>query len=297
VKALSLLRNERKPFEERSPIQQLDSDQMTSTDNDPDDEQGENEDSPWELSSDSSNDNSPPYVTTDKASSAIVSSSPLSKPRPVLEMPRIFDSINFTITCLYKLPIRRPAPLDRLKHKTSIEASCYQPFDILYVMDKFPQLNHDVAGRLGKMISHRRQILSYRESHDRRLDTTNVKPKNPLSRSTKLSMGASENEVDGSQTGHTIKLAESQAASSQFTLQSKATTLRLKDGKAEIDVNALYAPSIAESKSSMASSYAGNDLKVEVPPRPKGKDAKDMDRFECPYCYVIKSISSDYKWK
>lgn len=39
------------------------------------------------------------------------------------------------------MPIRRPAPLDRLKQKSSVDASFYQHFDVLYVKDKFRKLD------------------------------------------------------------------------------------------------------------------------------------------------------------
>ncbi|KAI9772127.1 MAG: hypothetical protein M1840_001416 [Geoglossum simile] len=47
----------------------------------------------------------------------------------------------------------------------------------------------------------------------------------------------------------------------------------------------------------MASSYARKDPYVEVPPRPKGDDGIELDRFKCPYCLVTKVITSDRKWK
>jgi hypothetical protein len=217
--------------------------------------------------------------------------------RPTLEMPRIFDSIQFTITSLYKIPIRRPAPLDRLRDKSSIDASFYQHFDVLYVMDKFPELDPDVATRLGKMISRRRRILFYREAHNQSLDTANVKPiaallipSGPKSFSDEISSSAP-------QAGSGNEVAQSDAASSQFTLRSKATTLRLEEAHDYEGLDILQAPSVVESKSSMASSYAGNDLHVEVPSRPKGNDGKELNRFECPYCLVTKVISSDDQWK
>ena len=271
------------------------------------DEQEAIDESPWEISSDSSDGNEPTQGNRSKIKESTDSapseqSSTATNPlillgrKPTMEMPRILQSIKFTITCLYKLPIRHPAPLDRLKHKTSVDASFYQHFDVLYVKDKFPQLDPDVATRLGKLITRRRQILYYRESHDKSLDTGCVKPK--IARPTppaakKLSLdtntGGSE-EVAGS------GVARSHAASSKFTLRSKATTLRLENTPMEEEPDGLYAPSIAESKSSIASSYTGSSLHVEVPPRPKAEDGKELDHFECPYCLVTKMIRSKRAW-
>ncbi|EXJ71183.1 uncharacterized protein A1O5_06177 [Cladophialophora psammophila CBS 110553] len=84
---------------------------------------------------------------------------------PGSETDRLFSSIKFTISCLYRLPIRKPAPLDQIKHRTSLDTSPYQHFDALYIRDKFPQMDAEVATRLGKMITRRRQLLRYRQTH------------------------------------------------------------------------------------------------------------------------------------
>jgi hypothetical protein len=47
----------------------------------------------------------------------------------------------------------------------------------------------------------------------------------------------------------------------------------------------------------MASSYAGGSLQVEVPPRPKESNGKELDHFKCPYCLVPKAIETDRAWK
>lgn len=274
--------------------------------------QEEMDDSPWEISSVSSDGNQSTLNSRIKTQTISeketnmgigTAGAPATNPVvllgriPALEMPRIFNSIKFTIICLYKIPIRRPAPLDRLKHKTSIEASFYQHFDVLYVMDKFRELDPDIATRLGKMVSRRRQILYYRESHDQSLDTVNVKPKIALPLPAAPKSLSPEINTSASQVGSCSEVARSQAASSQFTLRSKATTLRLEEAYDEDNLDVLYAPSTAESKSSLASSYAGKDLYVEVPPRPKGDDGKELDRFECPYCLRAMVITSSHKWK
>lgn len=269
------------------------------------------DDSPWEISSDSSDGNqSAPQdhpktqaIYRERAGAGLDRTGELA-PNPILllgrsptlEMPRILESIKFTITCLYKIPIRRPAPLDRLRTKTSIEASFYQHFDVLYVMDKFPHLDQHVATRLGKMISHRRQILAYRESHDHSLDTANVEPRTaPFSSAITYLLDESGPGVHKEGSGNEI--VRSQAPSTLFTTPSKATTLRLEEAHSEEGLDGLYAPSIVESELSMASSYAGKDLHVEYPPRPKGDDGRVLSRFKCPYCFLTKMIASDHDWK
>ncbi|KAH8723786.1 hypothetical protein GQ44DRAFT_773663 [Phaeosphaeriaceae sp. PMI808] len=105
---------------------------------------------------------------------------------------------------------------------------------------------------------------------------------------------------DGNNQATTSRLSSSQTASSQFTLRSKATTVQpgqliLPTSQEKMDT--LFAPSVAESKSSMASSYAGNDLRVDIPSRPKNDDGEELEQFECPYCLLTKSIYNDEKWK
>jgi len=211
-------------------------------------------------------------------------------------MPQLVETIKFTITCLYKMPIRRPAPLDRLKQKSSVDAPFYQRFDVLYIKDKFRKLDSKVATQLGKMISHRRQLLFYRLSHAGSLETTKVEPKFVMAAPLAAQSSSTAKNDSGPEAVAISEMPRSQAASHQHTVHTETTTLRLNAPQVEARA-ALYAPSVAESKSSMASSYAGKNLRVEVPPRPKGKDGNELDSFECLYCMVIQYIQTDHAWK
>lgn len=208
------------------------------------------------------------------------------------EMQRTLELIKVIMTSLYKLPIRRPAPLDRLRNETLIEAS-YQHFDVLYVKDKFPLLDPKVATRLGKMISRRRQLLLYREAHNEHLDAAKVEPKITLPAQLVQDSGGLE---AGSDMTSRREPTQSQSGSTRFELHSKATTLRINTANPE-STAFLHAPSIAESEPSVASSYAGRDLRVQVPQRPKGVSGETLDCFECPYCLTTQEIRSDYAWK
>ena len=316
--AASLIRGKRKPFEEH--IGESDGEPSSSSTSEANEEEEGSYDSPWEVSSDSSGDsvasqrtkqlqdydkeNSNAMEMPETAASSDLPSDPIIKlgRTPTLEMPRLLESIKLTISCLYRIPIRKPAPLDRLKHKISLESSCYQHFDVFYTRDKFPKLDPDVATRLGKMITRRRQMLYYRGAHGKNLDTSRVQPKlslPPGSASKSLTMEAS---TEPQHVQSRSQVAMSQAASSHFTLCSKATTVRLGEvplvvAQDNINPMALYAPSVAESKSSVASSFARKDLRVEIPPRPKGNGGKELDWFECPYCLITKNVTTDHKWK
>jgi hypothetical protein len=318
--ATALIQGLRKPFEEQVEVSNEDSLSLSSL-SDAGDEEVAAEDSPWEISSNSSRQSNVSQTTKQDQnlighSSTTQISEHATKPHlpsdpvtslgmtPSREMPRILNSIQFTVSCLYRLPIRKPAPLDRIKDKTSLESAFYQHFDILYVKDKFPQLDAQVATRLGMMITRRRQILLYRNSHAKRLHTSHVEPNRALQTIVTSNLLPT---IDDSITPQNIQpdgqVALSQASSSEQTLRSKATTLRFDETalaailEDKADSLALYAPSVAESKSSMASSYSGGDLQVEVPPRPTGEDGEDLEWFECPYCLIIKNITTDHRWK
>jgi hypothetical protein len=314
--AASLIRGKRKPFEEHteeSDVEQSSSSTSEADEVDPDD-------SPWEISSDSSGNSNASQRPRQLRDDGRGSSNAMGLPEtgassdfpsdrvielgqtPTLEMPRLLESIKFMISCLYRIPIRKPAPLDRLKHRTSLESSCYQHFDVLYIRDKFPKLDPDIATRLGKMITRRRQMLYYREAHAKSLDTARTRPELSFpaaSLSKSLSMDAS---TEPQNVQSRSQVAMSRAASSHFTLRSKATTVRpgedpLIIAQDNINSTTLYAPSVAESKSSIASSFAGQDLRVEAPPRPKGNSGKELEWFECPFCLITKNITTDHKWK
>jgi hypothetical protein len=317
--AAGLIRGERKPFEEE---QTEESDSEVSISSDPGVEQEEGatefEDSPWEISSDSSNGDgsslqhwqtyqkpNEPRVPCRSPSKTTARSELSVGCSPILELPRLVESIKFTITCLYRLPIRRPAPLDRIKHRTSIDSAVYQHFDVLYVKDKFPNLQLQAATRLGKMITRRRQILHYCEAHKQSLDVARVQPKiaavSEAPPTSSIVEGGSKVTVEdrGSQATPS-RLVLSQAASSHFTLRSKATTVRpgeLKLLNSKDHMDTLFAPSFAESKSSMASSYAGKAIRISVPSRPKNDDGQELEQFECPYCLLTKNVSNDRRWK
>ena len=65
--------------------------------------------------------------------------------KPTLEMPNSLDSIDFVVVCLYKGSIRRLASIDQDNQKPCVAAPYYQPFDMLYIKEKFPHLELDVT--------------------------------------------------------------------------------------------------------------------------------------------------------
>jgi hypothetical protein len=303
------LQGKRRPFENLSSADANSHIDQVTTSEDDTKEDADTEDSPWEISSSSDDDNppkpsdrwSPVKDAVCKSQSQRTKTAQQSIPdvllvqKPTKEVPQLIESIKFTVTCLYKIPIRRPAPIDRLKQKGSVDASFYHPFDVLYIKDKFPMLDEKVATRLGKMISRRRQLLSYRRSHDESLETKMVEPRIVIA-----APAVPDSTQISNSNGPAIEpqafIARSHADSSRFTLHTKATTLRLNAPQFETSTS-LIAHSVAESKSSMASSYTYESLRVEVPPRPTGENGATLTSFNCPYCLVNQSIKTDHAWK
>lgn len=305
LSALSLLEGKRKTFEELSSVNvEPESSSVSSSENSSDEASAL--DSPWEISDEDDeiehetprerihNGDSSTETEATTGSANHYESRILLARKPTMEMPHLLDSIGHIISCLYKMPLRRPAPLDRLAKEAAFEVSLYQHFDSLYVRDKFPKSESNLAVRLGKMISRRRQLLRYRSSHHQALETESLeivgntsKPANLLEHLNPQPRLAQEAVANPS--------THSQVPSSRRTLLTKATTLPGNMPTVE-GQGALYAPSLLESKSSVASTYAGK-LKVEIPPRPRGLNGQELESFECPYCYVACHIRSKHSWK
>ncbi|KAL9101608.1 MAG: hypothetical protein Q9163_003147 [Psora crenata] len=300
--ASSLVRGRRTPFEEY--VEDSTEAKSTSSPSEADEEEEDAQDSPWDISSSSSGDSNSTHGAKQPAVSPDPTPGPIARlgQLPSQELPRLLASIKFVISCLYRIPIRKPAPFDRLKDEKLLEWSCYQHFDVLYVRDKFPCMDSAVASRLGKMITRRRQLLYYRRAHTENLHTCRGEPKLPLPTASTSKMpekGATTTPIQmqlGSQ------VATSKTASSHFTLHSKATTFQpglvpLPSTQENFDPMALYALSTAESKTSVASSFAGKELQIEIPPRPTDDSGVELECFKCPYCQISRHIPTERKWK
>ncbi|KAF2136882.1 uncharacterized protein K452DRAFT_322128 [Aplosporella prunicola CBS 121167] len=207
---------------------------------------------------------------------------------------RPLESIKLTVTCLYKFPIRRPAPVDRLNDKATDDTSCYQHFDVLYVKDKFPQLHEQVATRLGKLITRRRQLFLYRQSHQINLRTNSVVPSITMKTPERVSTNSGEAQSVRHKDLHESK-TQSQPESSNRT---KATTFAAPLVPVLL-VDELVAPSVAESesKTSKAGSAFTRELHIEIPPRPRNKDGIGIAQFICKYCQTTPYIRSSRDWK
>jgi hypothetical protein len=246
------------------------------------------DDSPWEVSSDSELEQSP----TRKLSQKHLLRTNLTPQPPTsgLMTTAPLEYIKYVVDCLWRLPIRRPAPLDRMKRKTSADTSPYLPFDLMHVKEKFPNVEEIVAARLAKMISRRRQIIRYRKEHtetmQEKVSTSNVPAVHPIMQSYSRKGGEAS------------EAAASFKTPSQRTENTKATTLRPGAPVATLmPQSGIYAPSVSESRSSTTSEQTAEDIPIKVPKRPKKKEGKALDHFICPYCSTAQFITSERKWK
>ena len=308
------LQGKRKPCEEPPPRTCKSTADPTKPPQDDSDEETEAEDSPWEISSSSDDEagprDRPEHVeehgttfTVRLLATEINKSSPIVVQEPIGEAAKLLQSIKFTITCLYRMPIRRPAPLERLNdRREESDKSHYLQFDIRYVKDKFPMLDSEVATRLGKMISRRRQLLSYRSSHHKRLQGKSAPetatPALPIAdqalpeaiTGSRLASHAAEQALPEAITGSPLA-----SHAGGMTQHTKATTF-CNIGEIPPAL-CLPSPSVAVSVSSRGSSYAEGNLCVEVPPSPKGDNGGTLVTFECPYCFVVKTIKTNRAWR
>jgi hypothetical protein len=257
-----------------------------------DKEDSDDEDSPWELSSDSEQE-SKQRVPTIPEPKGTVSPQDSNATRQIHSM---FESIGHVVKFLWRLPLRRPVPLDRMQERDIADTSLYQAFDTLHVKNKFPSIPEDLAARLGKMISRRRQLIRYRKIH-----TDALKGKMETPTGFETLKGITVQRAFGVHTNHdddTQQPPSSFEAPSHVTYDTKATTLRPYGhilGLSQLESHS--APSISESDSSMASIEISQETVIRVPRRPMGENGECLDQFICPYCSTTQYITSDRRWK
>jgi hypothetical protein len=248
-------------------------------------DESDSSDSPWEVSSDSEVEQGPEKKLVRQYADRMS-----SRPRS-LAKPALLDSINFIVECLWRLPIRRPAPADRIKDKNVADTTVYLPFDLMYVRDKFPGLNETVAARLAKMISRRRQLIQYRKNHTEALQEEEAAMM-------KIHKSEHNNLSSPLKTDVASEPAPSLKAPSQRTELTKATTLNMNARMAtRWRMNELYPQSVSESGSSTASEQTGDTIKIRFPNRPRTKEGRILDQYICPYCSTAQVTTSERRWK
>ncbi|KLO85690.1 Uncharacterized protein LW93_14305 [Fusarium fujikuroi] len=178
------------------------------------------------------------------------------------ELSQIFAAIVEDINCLLRLSvsIHNPSPHDRFKKACLTDTSSYEPFDVQHVCNKLSKAPKPIAERLGKAISRRRQYFKYRELHHEKL--------------------ASGLELDGKD--------------QMQTTVASSLPKRLKVNESislEKDVD--DASDTRRSQTSWATS-AANPERRKIPPFPA---EAENGPFECPFCFMMISITSRVHWK
>ncbi|KAF3930612.1 hypothetical protein ABW19_dt0205145 [Dactylella cylindrospora] len=219
-------------------------------------------------------------------------------------MPQISNSLQRTINCLYRLPIRKASPLDKFKGEIPREISPFGHFDILYVKDKFPDLQSkhpEVVARLGKAITRRRKGLYHRKLHYEALQAGAYQEPPELEPS---NISPQSKEPTGLDAPVVTKSVRTLPLSDKIpqTVFTKATTFHQTPGgpsASQLDpASLLAAPSVVTSAySAPPSTYTSQNLVVDIPPRPKDANGKEMEQFLCPYCYVVQDIRTQRQWR
>ncbi|KAK5655915.1 hypothetical protein OQA88_5050 [Cercophora sp. LCS_1] len=190
-------------------------------------------------------------------------------PPGVTEMSQLLSDIVDVVDCLFRLTIsiQNPTPHDRFRSMTLTSTSYYEPSDIAHVRERFPSAPQTEVERLGVAISRRRQYFKYRELHHQKLARGLGEVNEPRSRD------------DG-------EIVESTVASSL----PEATRAGAFSDYPTIDEDTV-------SESGWTDTTGGLSLvdgeRPKIPPMPK--EAGDRP-FECPFCYMIISVSTTKTW-
>lgn len=142
------------------------------------------------------------------------------------------------------------------------------------------------------MNSFRRRLFHYREAHQRALsedyDRQSITPQKIPQAPTPI---ATEQQKMKS-TGGSQLLAPSQSAKDRPS--TRATTF--KQNELSSEKRSLFRGNISEAASSVASEYT-QSMKLEILPRPNDNNGKELEEFECPYCFMLVHIMNPHTWK
>jgi hypothetical protein len=303
--ATSLLMAKRKPIEEcqtpsSSPIES-ETDDSESDSSEDDDKSLSKESPPSEVDPlrallvRQENDNHSSGATSDMMNSRICL--PGVKPS-TSEMAQLCQGLKDLVGHLYKISmmIRRPIPHDRFTKCQSINVSHYDPFDLTHIQNSFPSVSEILSLRLARAMKRRRQYLIYNERHHRALARPRRAPKQE-DISVEIPAGSQPDEVayvsKPASTLHSQPAIPQPtwASLSRFGTNTEATHFippeNYDENKPQSDAGTL----------STYASTVGSEDKVSIPPRPRGSDGRELDQFECPYCFHLVETKSSHDWK
>ena len=192
----------------------------------------------------------------------------LPSKRPNKEVPQLFYSLKLTITSLYKIPIRRPTPderLDRWAKASTKELSLWDHDDFTRVRDAFDQADEKLLRRLGRFNTRRRLLIQYRQAQHERL---------------KRDLGGSEEQISDSKSIQESDATKFKPPTHEFYSENTKT---------------FEVKSLSDTLSSFARTQTGGGLPV-LPSPPEGPYGEDLEDFLCPYCCVVCHITSSHDW-
>ncbi|KAI0414937.1 hypothetical protein F5X98DRAFT_365463 [Xylaria grammica] len=182
------------------------------------------------------------------------------------ELSQLTKEIADAIGNLLRLSIslRNPAPHDRFMSIEYAKARYFEASDKAHVEAKFPKANQTLIVRLGQALSQKRQYFRYRESHHE-----------------KLSHGLFDS-------GRSDAGAQSTVASS-IPSAMRAPEAVPVFGELDDDER-----SDADFSQTSFATTAPESERLRIPPLPR----KSHDGpFECPFCFMLISVSSTLQWK
>ncbi|KAI0438667.1 hypothetical protein F4803DRAFT_534152 [Xylaria telfairii] len=171
------------------------------------------------------------------------------------------------IGCLLRLSvsIRNPAPHDHFMSSKFIDTSHFEEYDVEHVKAKLLHIQPTLAHRLGKAISQRRQYFRYREAHHQKLNAG-------------LDVTSKRSEVGASTMASSIPNALKDSGSSH----PEFSRLEEEDMSDSCGSHTSYATSSPQSG------------RLKIPSLPE--QARNGP-FECPFCYMMISVSTTIQWK
>ncbi|KAI5804073.1 hypothetical protein DFH27DRAFT_524520 [Peziza echinospora] len=179
-----------------------------------------------------------------------------------------FFVIHGTITHLYRLiAALRPAVQKNKQEKyQEIDVSAYEPHDYNHVTNKYPDVAQELAARLGRANSQRRQFFKYQENHHKKL--------------------SQEEEDNFQEDGQAIR---AKTVTTATTFEDDAIETR-DSGNGDRtacsdDINSV---------TSYATSAAIGEADLKVPSPPGGIQGEP---FECPYCFKIVTATNSRSWR
>lgn len=209
------------------------------------------------------------------------------------EVPSLLRSIDLLLNHLYSLPIRRPAPMNRLSGHdgTSLLNKYIAPFDVDHVRNLirnlYPDVDENIVAikRLGAMNTQRRCILEYRKKHHERLKGKEPIFEDIVQAPSTSTISMFEHEIAPAATG-------SSRSGPTKTHQTKATTYESSIQREKLPPpKTLPAPSIV----SRVTSRTAKNVPVDVPQQPV--EEHPGSGYVCPYCFILTQRMTEEKWE